>query len=113
MRAACILLLLLCGCETLQTPPPSAAKDGQVQRFAILFTASDWRQGEDDLVDPSGLNATWLQTQRIHASLRDGGVANIATLYLDAQPDPAEPQIADSAIERSERLAYDHVAVNP
>jgi hypothetical protein len=103
MRRLSACLLLLAGCQTLQVPAPSPHADGRVQRFAILYTASDWRQGEDDLVDPSGLNATWLQTQRIHTTLRKSGVTNIATLYLDAKPDPAEPQIA-SAITSASKL---------
>lgn len=105
-RFTCLLLILLCGCETLQVPAPSADADGQPERYAILFTASDWRAGEDDLVDDSGRNATWLQIQRIHRSLSQGGLpsANIATLYLDAQTDPAEPQIANSALISASKM---------
>ena len=98
-----LLLILLCGCEAVRVTAPSTMSDGRSERFAILFTASDWREGEADLVDDSGLNATWLQTQRIHASLRQAGVANIATLYLDGRPDPAEPQIANSAIQSASK----------
>ena len=101
-------MLILASCETLRIPAPAASADGISQRFAILFTASDWRSGEDDLVDDSGRNATWLQTQRIHRSLLAGGVpaANIATLYLDAKTDPAEPKIADSAPEQGKRASH-------
>jgi hypothetical protein len=99
------LLLAAIGCTSLPTPRVLPAGDGVVRRHALIFTASDWREGESDYTDPEGRNAGWIQTVRIYNALRAQGFSaeRVHVLYLDGTPHDDEPAVDGSGVSAAFR----------